>query len=107
MSRPDWDRYFMSMAKLAATRTTCLRRRVGCVLVKGRRVLATGYNGAPSGAPHCVDAGCVRRELNVPSGERTELCRAVHAEQNAVAQAARFGIFCVYSTSTRVYSRTP
>ena len=91
MARPDWDRYFMSMAKLAATRTTCLRRRVGCVLVKDRRVLATGYNGAPSGAPHCIDAGCVRRELNVPSGERTELCRAVHAEQNAVAQAARFG----------------
>ena len=81
----------MSMAKLAAWRTTCLRRRVGCVLAKDRRVLATGYNGAPSGAPHCIDAGCVRCELNVPSGERTELCRAVHAEQNAVAQAARFG----------------
>ena len=92
MGRPSWDEYFMSMAKLAAGRSTCLRRKVGCVLARDRRVLATGYNGAPSGVPHCEEAGCVRERLGVPSGKRTELCRAVHAEQNAAAQAARFGI---------------
>ena len=92
MSRPSWDEYFMSMARLAAGRSTCLRRKVGCVLARDRRVLATGYNGAPSGVPHCDEAGCVRERLGIPSGERTELCRAVHAEQNAMAQAARFGI---------------
>ena len=88
--RASWDGYFLGLAEHVATRTTCLRRRVGCVMVRGKRVLATGYNGAPSGAPHCTDVGCAREGL--PSGERLDLCRAVHAEANALAQAARFGI---------------
>lgn len=80
------------MAKLVSTRSTCLRRQVGVVIVKDRHVLSTGYNGAPKGTQHCEDTGCLRELLNVPSGERHELCRGVHAEQNAVAQAAYFGI---------------
>ena len=90
MKRASWDAYFLGLAEHVATRTTCIRRRVGCVMVRGKRVLATGYNGAPSGAPHCTDVGCARSGL--PSGERLDLCRAVHAEANALAQAARFGI---------------
>ena len=90
MKRASWDAYFLGLAEHVATRTTCIRRRVGCVMVRGKRVLATGYNGAPSGAPHCLDIGCARSGL--PSGERLDLCRAVHAEANALAQAARFGI---------------
>lgn len=82
----------MDMAKLVSTRSTCLRRQVGVVIVKDRHVLSTGYNGAPKGTQHCEDTGCLRELLNVPSGERHELCRGVHAEQNAVAQAAYFGI---------------
>lgn len=81
----------MQMAELASTRATCLRRKVGSVAVVDKVVVATGYNGAPSGAAHCEEIGCLRRELNVPSGERHELCRAVHAEQNLLAQAARRG----------------
>ncbi len=90
--RPGWDQYFLEMAKLASTRTSCLRRAVGAVLVSDRRVVATGYNGAPRGAAHCRDAGCVREQLGVPSGERQELCRGLHAEQNAIIQAALHGI---------------
>lgn len=90
--RPSWDEYFMSMAELAASRSTCLRRRVGAVLVKDRRILCSGYNGAPSGLPHCRETGCLRKQLNVPSGEKHELCRGVHAEQNAIIQAACHGI---------------
>jgi dCMP deaminase len=90
--RPDWDTYFMEMAHLAARRSTCLRRAVGAVLVKDRRVLATGYNGVPSGVTHCEEAGCLRDRLNVPSGERHELCRGLHAEQNAILQAALHGV---------------
>lgn len=89
--RPDWDEYMMLVAELAAVRSTCLRRRVGCVLSKHHHILSTGYNGAPSGAPHCREIGCIREERGVPSGERAELCRAAHAEMNAVAQAARYG----------------
>jgi len=81
----------MRIAMLAATRSTCLRRQVGAVIVKDRRVLATGYNGAPRGMSHCLDVGCLRDELNIPSGERHELCRAIHAEQNAIIQAATSG----------------
>ncbi|MFA6641880.1 MAG: dCMP deaminase family protein [Methanomethylophilus sp.] len=92
MQRPTADEYFMDMAKLVSTRSTCLRRQVGVVIVKDRHVLSTGYNGAPKGTQHCEDTGCLRELLNVPSGERHELCRGVHAEQNAVAQAAYFGI---------------
>ncbi len=90
--RPDWDTYFMDMAKLAARRSTCLRRAVGAVLVKERRLLATGYNGVPTGVTHCEVAGCLRDKLNVPSGERHELCRGLHAEQNAILQAALHGV---------------
>ena len=91
-ARPSWDEYFMRMAELAATRSTCLRRRVGAVIVKDKKILATGYNGAPSGLKHCLDIGCLRDKLGIPSGERHELCRATHAEQNAIAQAALFGV---------------
>ncbi len=90
--RPDWDTYFMDMAKLAARRSSCLRRAVGAVLVKDRRVLSTGYNGVPSGVTHCEVAGCLREKLDVPSGERHELCRGLHAEQNAIIQAAFHGV---------------
>jgi len=91
-TRPDWDTYFMDMAKLAARRSSCLRRAVGAVLVKDRRLLATGYNGVPSGVTHCEVTGCLRERLNVPSGERHELCRGLHAEQNAIIQAAFHGV---------------
>ena len=90
--RPDWDTYFMDMAKLASRRSSCLRRAVGAVLVKDRRLLATGYNGVPSGVTHCEVTGCLRDKLKVPSGERHELCRGLHAEQNAIIQAAYHGV---------------
>lgn len=90
--RPGWDQYFTMMAYLASTRSTCLRRQVGAVIVKDKRLLATGYNGAPKGLPHCLEIGCLREELQVPAGEKHELCRATHAEQNAIAQAASFGV---------------
>ncbi len=82
----------MEIAKVVAKRSTCLRQNVGAVIVKDKRILSTGYNGAPMGLPHCLDIGCLREELNVPSGERHELCRAVHAEQNAIIQAAVHGV---------------
>ena len=91
IKRPSWDEYFLSIARLVATRSTCLRRRVGAVVVKNKQVLATGYNGAPTGLTHCDEVGCLREELGVPSGQRHELCRALHAEQNAFLQAARHG----------------
>ena len=90
--RPSWDEYFLEMAGLVAKRSTCLRRSVGAVLVRDKRILATGYNGAPSGLRHCVEIGCLRLELKIPSGERHELCRALHAEQNALIQASLHGI---------------
>jgi dCMP deaminase len=90
--RPSWDEYFLQLAVQAATRSTCLRRQVGAVLVRDKRVLATGYNGAPRGITHCLDVGCLREEMQVASGERHELCRAIHAEQNAVIQAAVHGV---------------
>jgi dCMP deaminase len=92
MERPSNDEYFMNMAKLVATRSTCIRRQVGAVIVKDKRVLSTGYNGAPKGSRHCDELGCIREILDVPSGTRHELCRGVHAEQNAVVQAAYFGV---------------
>lgn len=92
MERPLHDEYFMEMAKLSASRSTCLRRKVGAVIVKDNHVISTGYNGAPRGVSHCEEKGCLRVLMNVPSGTRHELCRGVHAEQNAVAQAAYFGI---------------
>ena len=90
--RPSWDDYFMSITALVARRSTCLRRDVGAVLVRERRILATGYNGAPTGMRHCLDRGCLRDQLGVPSGERHELCRGLHAEQNAIIQAALHGV---------------
>lgn len=90
--RPDWDTYFMQIAELVSQRSTCLRRKVGAVIVKDRRILTTGYNGAPTGITHCDIVGCLRERLNVPSGERHELCRGLHAEQNALLQAALHGI---------------
>ncbi|SHI59557.1 dCMP deaminase [Geosporobacter subterraneus DSM 17957] len=90
--RPDWDDYFMEMAEIAKTRSTCLRRKVGAVIVKNKRILATGYNGAPSGTAHCLDVGCIREKQGIPSGERHELCRGLHAEQNAIIQAAYHGV---------------
>jgi dCMP deaminase len=90
--RPNWDEYFMEMAEVARKRSTCERRKVGAVIVKDNRLLATGYNGAPKGLRHCSEVGCMRANLNIPSGERHELCRGLHAEQNAIIQAAVFGV---------------
>jgi dCMP deaminase len=92
ISRPGWDQYFMSIANVVATRSTCLRRQVGSVVVKDKRILASGYNGAPAGLRHCLDIGCLREQKGVPSGQRHELCRGLHAEQNAIIQAAVHGI---------------
>lgn len=86
-SRPSWDEYFIEVAHLVAKRSTCLRRHVGAVAVRDKRILATGYNGAPSGLAHCEDVGCIRQRMKIPSGERQELCRALHAEQNVIIQA--------------------
>ncbi|ABR46570.1 CMP/dCMP deaminase, zinc-binding [Alkaliphilus metalliredigens QYMF] len=90
--RPSWDQYFMEMAEVVKTRSTCMRRQVGAVVVKDKRVLSSGYNGAPSGIEHCEKTGCLREQLGVPSGERHELCRGLHAEQNAIIQAAYHGV---------------
>ncbi|MDR0357601.1 MAG: cytidine/deoxycytidylate deaminase family protein [Clostridiales Family XIII bacterium] len=92
MVRPSWDEYFMGIAELTSKRSTCLRRRVGAVIVQDKQIIATGYNGAPKGIAHCDEiGGCRREKLNIPSGERHELCRALHAEQNAIIQAATSG----------------
>ena len=92
MQRPSWQEYFTDITRLVASRSTCLRRKVGAILVKNKRILATGYNGAPSGVPHCLDVGCLREQMGIPSGERHELCRGLHAEQNAILQAAHYGV---------------
>ena len=90
--RPDWDTYFLEIVELVSKRSTCCRRAVGSGLVRDHRILATGYNGAPSKLKHCLDIGCLREQLKIPSGERHELCRGLHAEQNAVIQAALHGV---------------
>lgn len=92
MNRPTWEEYFMDITRLVAKRATCLRRQVGAVLVVDKRLLATGYNGAPSGLAHCLEVGCLREKNQIPSGERHELCRGLHAEQNVIIQAAFHGI---------------
>lgn len=92
MKRPSWDKYFLEIAKLVSTRSTCLRRQVGAILVKDKRILSTGYNGAPTGLKHCDEVGCLREKEKVPSGQRHELCRALHAEMNALLQACSYGI---------------
>lgn len=96
--RPSWNEYFMDIVELVKTRSTCLRRQVGAIIVKDKRILATGYNGAPVGIRHCSEVGCLRQEHKVPSGERHELCRAIHAEQNAIVQAAMSGTSILGST---------
>ncbi len=90
--RPSWDEYFMAIARQVASRSTCLRRRVGCLIVLEKRIVTTGYNGAPMGLAHCLQTGCLREREGVPSGERHELCRGLHAEQNALLQAAYHGV---------------
>lgn len=90
--RKSWDAYFIDIARLVSSRSTCLRRKVGAVLVKDNHILATGYNGAPRGLEHCLDRGCIREQNGIPSGERHEFCRGLHAEQNALIQAAVHGV---------------
>jgi dCMP deaminase len=90
--RPAWEEYFMDIASLVSKRSTCLRRAVGALIVKDKRILSTGYNGAPSGIRHCKESGCLRKTMNIASGERHELCRGIHAEQNAIIQAAYHGV---------------
>ncbi len=92
MIRPSWDEYFMSITRVVAERSTCLRRSIGATIILDRRILTTGYNGAPSGLAHCSDAGCIREREKIASGERHELCRGLHAEQNAIIQAALSGV---------------
>ncbi|OQA85751.1 MAG: tRNA-specific adenosine deaminase [bacterium ADurb.Bin236] len=91
IERPSWDDYFMKITHDVATRSTCVRRSVGAIIVKDKRMLATGYNGAPSGLEHCETRGCLRNSMNIPSGERQEVCRGLHAEQNAIIQASQYG----------------
>lgn len=93
-ARPPWDIYFAKIAQLVATRSTCMKRSVGAVVVREKRILTTGYNGAPQGLLHCWERpdGCLRESLKIPSGHRQELCRALHAEQNAILQAAACGV---------------
>ena len=102
--RPSYDEYFMEMAHVVSKRSTCMRRKVGAILVKDKHILSTGYNGAPKGLKHCSEVGCIREKMNVPPGERHELCRGLHAEQNAIIQAAVFGIsirnYILYVTNT-------
>jgi len=90
-TRPSWDEYFMGITEMVAQRSTCLRRKVGAILVRDKRIIATGYNGAPAKVSHCLDVGCLREQQGIPSGERHELCRGLHAEQNSIIQAALHG----------------
>ncbi len=92
VNRPSWDEYFLKIANVVSERSTCVRRHVGALIVRNKQILSTGYNGAPSGITHCGVEGCIREKLNVPSGERHELCRGLHAEQNAIIQAALHGV---------------
>ena len=104
LTRPDTDEYFLKIAAVVAERSTCRRHHIGAVAVKDKHILATGYNGAPSGFKDCLELGCLRDELGIPSGERHEICRAIHAEQNVIIQAALHGISLegstIYATHT-------
>jgi len=91
-TRPAIDEYFLKIATVVAERSTCLRHHVGAVAVRDKHILATGYNGAASGLKDCLELGCLRDKMNIESGTRHEICRAVHAEQNAIIQAALHGI---------------
>ena len=103
-NRPDSDEYFLKIASVVAERSTCRRHHVGAVAVRSKHILATGYNGAPSGARDCLELGCLRDELNIPSGERQEICRGIHAEQNVIIQATLHGVSLegstIYATHT-------
>ncbi|MFA6549243.1 MAG: cytidine/deoxycytidylate deaminase family protein [Candidatus Margulisiibacteriota bacterium] len=92
MNRPNWDQYFMKIADDVAERAICVKRKVGALIVKDNRILASGYNGAPKGFKHCTEQTCLRKQMQVPSGQRHELCRGLHAEQNAIIQAALHGV---------------
>ena len=92
MQRMPWPDYFMNITYLVRERSTCLRRKVGAIAVKDRHILATGYNGAPSGVRHCLETGCLREQMGIPSGQRHEICRGLHAEQNVIIQAAVHGV---------------
>ena len=104
MKRPEIDEYFLKVAAVVAERSTCRRHHVGAVAVKGKHILATGYNGAPTGLKDCLELGCLRDERDIPSGERHEVCRAIHAEQNVIIQAALHGVSLegctIYATHT-------
>lgn len=91
VERVDWDTYFAAMVEIVKLRSTCLRRQFGAIVTKNNKILGTGYNGAPSGLPHCIDVGCIRDKLGIKSGTRHEVCMGVHAEQNALLQALVFG----------------
>ena len=103
-TRPDVDEYFLKIASVVAERSTCRRHHVGAVAVKDKHILATGYNGAPSGFKDCLELGCLRDELGIPSGERQEICRGIHAEQNVIIQATLHGVSLegstIYATHT-------
>jgi len=92
MKRPAWDEYFLKITADVSERATCVKRKVGAIIVKDNRILSTGYNGTPKGFKHCEELGCLRKEMGVPSGHRHELCRGLHAEQNAIIQAAVHGV---------------
>ncbi|GHT68578.1 cytidine deaminase [Endomicrobiia bacterium] len=96
--RPSWDKYFVKITWLVAERSTCVRHHVGAVIVRDKRVLTTGYNGAAAGTQDCLSLGCLRNALNIPSGQRHEMCRAIHAEQNAIIQGGFHGINIKNST---------
>lgn len=103
MKRPDWDDYFLKITLDVSERATCVKRQVGSIIVKDHRILSSGYNGSPKGFKHCTEETCIRKQMNVPSGQRHELCRGLHAEQNAIIQAAWHGVkieggtlYCTY-----------
>jgi len=103
-TRPDSDEYFLKIASVVAERSTCRRHHIGAVAVKDKHILATGYNGAPSGFKDCLELGCLRDEMNIPSGTRQEICRGIHAEQNVIIQATLHGVSLegstIYATHT-------
>lgn len=96
--RPSWDEYFIEIVNVIKKRSTCCRRQVGALIVKDKKILSTGYNGSPTGLKHCEEVGCLRDELGIPSGQRHELCRGLHAEQNAIVHAAHSGVSIAGST---------
>ncbi len=104
LTRPDSDDYFLKIASVVAERSTCRRHHIGAVAVKNKHILATGYNGAPSGFKDCLELGCLRNEMNIPSGTRQEICRGIHAEQNVIIQATLHGVSLegsiIYATHT-------